>query len=72
MRAATDYHSRRPSKARAYKKKLLLAISAIKGSNIYFDNSAAKLLSEPSKHGWLSHWFDNDKAIQGIKLSLKD
>lgn len=72
LKAATDYHSKRPSKANRYKTKLLAAmdnIKAIQEQNIA--QYASNFLVIKDNRGWFSRWFNNDKDEREIKLSLR-
>ena len=86
MKAATDYHSRRPAKAQAYKKRLLASLETVKkGHRTYLAMYAAekqateeKLFAaraeEPkTKRSWLSRllWGDDDEGKQDVKLSWR-
>lgn len=86
MKAATDYHSRRPAKAQAYKKRLLASLETVKkGHQTYLamyavKNQAAeeKLFAahveEPrTKRSWLSRllWGDDEESKQDVKLSWR-
>ncbi len=73
MKAATDYHSKRPSKARAYKKKLLAALDAAKtGRDRYMAQYASNFLIVKDNRGWFSRWFDKNEDVKEIKLSLRN
>lgn len=73
MKAATDYHSKRPSKARAYKKKLLVALDAAKtGRDRYMAQYASNFLIVKDNRGWFSRWFDKNEDVKEIKLSLRN
>lgn len=83
MKAATDYHSRRPAKANIYRKKLLASLETVKkGHQTYVTMYAAKpqenlfaVREEPvkSKRSWLSRllWGDEDERQENIQLSLQ-
>ncbi len=78
MKAATDYHSRRPSKAKAYKKKLLAEIETVKkGHQTYTSLYAAiqsPAMEQKKERNWLSRllWGDGNENKQKIKLSLQN
>ena len=78
MKAATDYHSRRPSKAKAYKKKLLAEIETVKkGHQTYTSLYAAiqsPAMEQKKERSWLSRllWGDGNENKQKIKLSLQN
>lgn len=73
MKAATDYHSKRPSKARAYKKKLLAAFDTAKtGRDRYMAQYASNFLIVKDNRGWFSRWFDKSENVKEIKLSLRN
>lgn len=73
MKAATDYHSKRPSKARAYKKKLLAALDVAKtGRDRYMAQYASNFLIVKDNRGWFSRWFDKNEDVKEIKLSLRN
>ena len=73
MRAATDYHSKKPSKARAYKKKLLTALNnAREVSERFLAQQASNYLIIKDNRSWLSRWFDRDETVKEIKLSLRN
>ncbi len=86
MKAAMDYHSRRPAKAQIYKKKLLASLETVKkGHQTYLtmypdkkQSAEAKLFAAgneeaKTKRSWLSRllWGDNDEDKQDIKLSWR-
>ena len=76
MKAATDYHSKKPRKARVYHKKLLAALeTAKKGHAVYTTLYAAAAVPEPvkQKRNWLSRllWGDDESEKQEVKLSLR-
>lgn len=80
MQAATDYHSKRPSKARIYKKKLIAAIEKVKqGKHVYatlYANAEPQYVvgnSNSAKQNWLSRllWGENDNDQKEIKLSSR-
>ncbi len=78
MKAATDYHSRRPSKAKAYQKKLLAEIETVKkGHQTYTSLYAAiqsPAMEQKKERNWLSRllWGDGNENKQKIKLSLQN
>ncbi len=80
MQAATDYHSKRPSKAKIYKKKLLASIETVKkGHQTYTTLYASNLFedqnTEKKQRSWLSRWLwgdDEDEKSQDVKLSLRN
>ena len=76
MKAATDYHSKKPRKARVYHKKLLAALeTAKKGHAVYTTLYAAAAVPDPvkQKRNWLSRllWGDDESEKQEVKLSLR-
>ncbi|MBR1648178.1 MAG: lytic transglycosylase domain-containing protein [Alphaproteobacteria bacterium] len=72
MQAATDYHSTLPHKARAYKKKLLLALDDAKtGSNRYLADYAGKLLAVPESKNWFPQWLESKQLIDNMILSSR-
>ena len=82
MQAATDYHSKRPAKAKIYKKKLLASIETVKkahqsytslyASNLHiFDKNEQK----KQEQNWFTRLFgkNEDKTKpQSLKLSLRE
>lgn len=73
MKAATDYHSKRPSKANVYKKKLLAALDTAKaGRDRYMAQYASNFLVIKDNRGWFSRWFDKSDDVEEIKLSLRN
>lgn len=80
MHAATDYHSKRPSKARAYKNKLLMAFDNVREGHKRFEQlkevQLAQNEAKRSRNNWLSlfWWSDDEEAEeeQPLRLSLNE
>ena len=77
MQAATDYHSRRPAKAKAYRKRLLAELDTVKKGHQTYTTlyASADVRVEPKKErNWLSRllWGDGEEEKEEIRLSLRD
>ena len=80
MKAATDYHSRRPKKAQIYKKKLLASMETVKKGHqtyttLYASNQELfdDKIAPKKERSWLARllWGDEDEKTQDVKLSLR-
>lgn len=80
MKAATDYHSKRPGKAKVYKKKLLASIETVKKGHqtyttLYASNLFENKNTEKKQRSWLSRllWGDEEEEkSRDVKLSLRN
>lgn len=83
MRAATDYHSKRPHKAKIYKRKLLAAFDHVKLAHqryvqlqeVQFAAAQAVVKTDDRQQNWLSRllWGERkETASPAVKLSLKE
>jgi len=73
MMAATDYHSRRPKKASAYKKKILAEWDNSEASRAKFAvQYAANFLVTKDTRSWFSKLFDRGEDAPSLTLSLRD
>lgn len=75
MKAATDYHSKRPSKAKIYRERLLAELETVKkGHETYTTLYASNEEAPKEKRSWISRllWGDDEEKQQSIKLSLRN
>jgi len=79
MQAATDYHSRRPKKAKIYKSKLLAALENVKAGHqrfvqlqeVQYASNPANVSGKAGQSWWSRLFRDDEKIQQEAKLSLK-
>ena len=76
MQAATDYHSRKARKARAYKRKLLAAQGKTEEARTKFAAQyvayASNFLVTKDNRSWFAKLFGKEKAMPELKISMKD
>ena len=70
--AATDYHSKRPSKARVYKQKLLASLSEENRMDYSADKAVKVNFDVKYAHNFLFNLGGIARAMSGFKISLRD
>ena len=76
MQAATDYHSRKAKKARAYKRKLLSEKTITEKARTRFAAQyvtyASNFMVTKDNRGWFAKLFTKERVMPSLKISLKD